>query len=171
MLYDVSNILMTHQEASTPDLQISSAPDLPIPTRMEVAASSRPKRLIESTIKRRKKEKTGQPYKPSKRDSMQSHNINWKSPTFWPVINQVVREQIGKPNLSEIIRTLQGRDVRFQHLNHQRLSDWRDKTHKDKIVWSKETLQDVQKEFLPGGDHTRHNVFVSLYVYKISCYD
>jgi len=92
---------------------------------------------------------------------MQSQNINWKSPAFWPMINQVVREQIGKPNLSEIVRTLQGRDNRFQYLTHQRLSDWQDKTYKDKIVWSEETLRDVQQGFLPGGKQTRYNVFVS----------
>ena len=70
-------------------------------------------------------------------------------------------EQVGKPNLTKIIQTLQSRDKRFMPLTHQRLSDWRDKTIKDKIVWSEKTLQDVQKGFLPGGDQTRHNVFVS----------
>jgi len=96
---------------------------------------------------------------------MQSQNINWKSPTFWPMIDQTVKEQVGKPNLSEIIQTLQSRDQQFQHLTHQQLSDWRDKTWKDKIVWSKQTLHDVQKGFLPGGNQTRYNVFVSfLYI-------
>jgi len=57
-----------------------------------------------------KTEKTGQPYTSSKCDSMHNQYINWKSPTFWPVIDQVVKEQIGKPNLSEIIQILQGQD-------------------------------------------------------------
>ena len=82
------------------------------------------------------------------------------------MIDQVVKEQIGRPNLSDIIRTLQSRDNRFEHLTHQRLSDWRDKTRKDKIVWSAETLRHVQKGFLPGGDQTRYNVFVS-FLYMI----
>jgi hypothetical protein len=30
------------------------------------------------------------------------------------------------------------------------------------MVWSKKTLADVQKEFLPGGNQTRFNVFVSV---------
>ena len=38
---------------------------------------------------------------------MQSQNINWKSPTFWPMIDQATKEQVGKPNLTEIIQTLQ----------------------------------------------------------------
>lgn len=97
---------------------------------------------------------------------MQSQNINWKSPTFWPVIDQVVKEQIGKPNLSEIIWILQSQDKCFEHLSHQRLSDWQDKTQKNKIVWSKETLLDVEKGFLPGGNQTRYNIFVS-FIYNI----
>jgi hypothetical protein len=77
------------------------------------------------------------------------------------MIDKAVKEQIGKPNLKAAVRTLQSRDSRFEHLTHQRLSDWRDKTQKDKIVWSQKTLAQVQKGFLPGGDHTHFNVFVS----------
>jgi len=54
-------------------------------------------------LKKKEKEKTCQPYKPSKHNSMQSQNINWKSPTFWPMIDQAAKEQVGKPNLSKII--------------------------------------------------------------------
>lgn len=78
------------------------------------------------------------------------------------MIDQAAKEQIGKPNLTELIRTLQSRDRRFKFLTHQRLSDWRDKSQKNKIVWSEKTLLEVQKGFLPGGDQTRFNVFVSL---------
>jgi hypothetical protein len=87
------------------------------------------------------------------------------------MINQVVNEQVGKPNLSEIVRTLQHRDNRFQYLTHQRLSDWRDKSYKNKIVWSEKTLLEVEKGFLPGGDQTCFNVFVSFILYIIQkCY-
>lgn len=132
---------------------------------MEVAASSRPKKAIVSAHKRQDKEKAGQPYKPSKRDTADPKNINWKSPTFWPMIDQAVQEQIGKPNLTEVIKTLQSRDTRFRLLSHQRLSEWRDKTRNDKIVWSEKTLLEVQKGFLPGGDQTRFNVFVSFFTH------
>ena len=77
------------------------------------------------------------------------------------MINKAAMEQIGKPNLTQIIQTLQDWDPRFKHLTHQRLSDWRDKTQKNKFVWSEKTLQDVKRGFLPGGDQTRYNVFVS----------
>jgi hypothetical protein len=140
--------------------------DVNTPTHSEVAALSRPKQAIISALKKKKKEKAGELYKPSKRDTMEIQNINWKTPTFWPLINQVVEAHIGKPNLSEIIRTLQSRDKRFMHLTHQRLSDWRDKSYKDKIVWSEKTLSDVQKGFLPGGKQTRFDVFVSSYSFK-----
>ena len=59
MLYDINHILIIYQEASTPDLSV--------PTRLEVAAASRPKQLIVTALKRKEKEKTGQPYKPSKK--------------------------------------------------------------------------------------------------------
>ena len=73
----------------------------------------------------------------------------------------MVRKQVGKPNLSEIVWTLQSWDKRFMHFTHQWLSDWRDKGQKDKIVWSEETLLDVKKGFLPGGDQACFNIFVS----------
>ena len=81
------------------------------------------------------------------------------------MIDQAVQEQIGKPNLTEVIKTLQSRDTRFRLLSHQRLSEWRDKTRNDKIVWSEKTLLEVQKGFLPGGDQTRFNVFVSFFTH------
>ena len=112
-------------------------------------------------LKEKEKKKTGQPQKPSKRDSGQSQNVNWRSPTFWPMIDQVVKEQIGRPNLTEIIQILRSRDSRFKLLSHQRLSDWRDKNETKKIVWSKKTLLEVEKGFLPGGNQTRYNIFVS----------
>ena len=71
--------------------QEASTPELDIPTHLGVAASSRPKQLITTTLKKREKEKAGQQYKPSKRDSKPSQNINWKSPTFWPMIDQAVK--------------------------------------------------------------------------------
>jgi hypothetical protein len=80
------------------------------------------------------------------------------------MIDRAVRMYVGKPNLSEIVRTLQSRDPRFNHLSHQRLSDWRDKTKKE-FVWSKETLHEVAKEFLPGGNQTRYNIFVSFFIH------
>ena len=126
-----------------------------------MAASSRPRQLIVTTLKKREKHYTGQPYKPSKQDSAQSRNINWKSPAYWPLIDQVVREWVGKPNLTEIVWIIKSRNTRYEHLTHQQLSDWQDKTQGDKFVWSKQTLQDVAKGFLPGGDQTRHNIFVS----------
>ena len=89
---------------------------------------------------------------------------------FWPIIDQVIKEQIGKPNLSEIIWILQSQDNHFELLSHQCISDWRDKTQSNKIVWSKETLQDVEKGFLPGGNQTCYNVFVS-YTYNLQDYN
>ena len=126
-----------------------------------MAASSRPRQLIVTALKGKEKSHAGKTHIPSKHDSAKSSNINWKLPAYWPLIDQVVREQIGKPNLSEIERTLKDRDARFYHFKHQRISDWRDKDILHKIVWSKQTLQGVEKGFLPGGDQTRHNVFVS----------
>lgn len=78
------------------------------------------------------------------------------------MIVQAVNEQKGtKPNLSEIVRTLKSRDKRFGHLSHQRLSDWRDKTQPDRFVFLEKVLSNAQKGFLPGGDQTRFNIFVS----------
>ena len=80
------------------------------------------------------------------------------------MIDRAVREsnKTGKPNLSKIVEKLQGWDPRFEFISYRRLGEWRDETVKDQLVWSEKTLQEVKKGFLPGGDQTRHNVFVCL---------
>lgn len=115
-------------------------------------------------VKRKEKEKTGEVYKPTKRESTPHTRINWKSPAFWPLIDQAAKQQMGKPNLTELIKQLQQRDARFNHLTHQRTSEWRDPPVKDKIVWSEKTLNEVRKGFLPGGIQTRFNIFVSVFL-------
>jgi hypothetical protein len=135
------------------------------------AASSRPKQLIVKILKQKEKKNAGKPFNPSKCDYVQSQHINWKSPVFWPAIAQVVKEQGGKPNLSEVIWILRARDAWFTFLTHQQLSDWQDKTQPDKIVWSEETLWDVQKGYLPGGHQTHYNVFVSSSICNIWGYN
>ena len=78
---------------------------------------------------------------------MESQNINWKSPALWPMIDQAVKEQKGKPNLSEVIRTLKDRDRRFEHLTHQRLSDWRDKTQANKLSGQRKLFWKFKGDF------------------------
>lgn len=79
------------------------------------------------------------------------------------MIEMAARQQVGKPNLSKLVDQLQQQDSRFNHLSHQRLSEWRDKSVKNQIVWSEETIAAVKKEFLPGGHQTHYNVFVSIF--------
>ena len=113
--------------------------------------------------RRQEKLKAGKVYKPTKRESTPYTHINWKSPAFWPLINQTAKRQVGKPNATELIKELCQLDARFKHLGHQRISEWRDLSIKDKIVWSEETLSEVKKGFLPGGIQTRFDVFVSVF--------
>ena len=112
-------------------------------------------------VKQRKKAKAGKLYTPTKRESAPPKNINWKSPAYWSLIDQAAREQVGKPNLSALVRQLRERDKTFEWLSHQRLSEWRDPLFPDEIRWSEKTLNEVRKEFLPGGIQTRFNIFVS----------
>ena len=114
-------------------------------------------------VKRWEKEKAGKPYTPTKQESAPNTNINWKSPTFWPLIDQVARGQIGKPNLSKMVEELMSQDFHFTHFNRQDLSKWRDQSIKNKLVWSEQTLAEVRKEFLPGGVDTHFDVFVSIF--------
>ena len=114
-------------------------------------------------MKQEKKEKAGKPYIASKHDAAPHTAINCKSPTFWPVIDAAAKEQIGNPNLSKLVAVLQQRDPHFKHLFHQWISEWRDKSVVDKIVWSKKTENAVKKEFFPGGHQTHYNVFVSIF--------
>jgi len=121
-------------------------------------------------VKQQKREKEGKPYKSTKKESESPQYINWRSPAYWPLIEQTAREQVGKPNLTELLRQLQRKDKRFIHLGQQCLSEWRDHSVPDKIVWSKKTLEEVKKGFLPGGIQTRYNIFVSLFkLQNITC--
>jgi len=113
-------------------------------------------------MKKGEQEKTGKKYTPSKRDAASHQAINWKSPMFWPMIDMAARQQVGKPNHSAFVTQLQKQDPRFQHLSYRRIGEWRDKSVKDRIEWSKETIATVKKEFLPGGKVTCYNVFVSI---------
>ena len=135
--------------------------EIQIPSRSEVAAATRPKKAIVAEIKRQEGMKTGKPYKATKQDTAPHTTINWKSPIFWPVIERAARQQVGKPNLSKLVNQLRQQDERFNYLSHRRISEWRDKSVKDRIEWSAETIAAVKKEFLPGGHQTRYSVFVS----------
>ena len=114
-------------------------------------------------VKQRKTTKAGKVYKPTKLESTPPTYINWKSPAFWPLIDQAAKQQVGKPNHSELIKRLQQQDSHFTHLSHQHIGEWRDPLVKDKIVWSKKTLDEVKKGFLPGGIQTRLDIFVSTF--------
>ena len=77
------------------------------------------------------------------------------------MIDSVARKWVGKPNLTEMVQTLKDQDAQFTHLTHQQISDWQDETQRDKIVWSDKPFKRLKKGFLPGGDQTQYNVFVS----------
>jgi hypothetical protein len=141
--------------------------EVQIPSRFQVAADSCPKKAIATELKRRQSEKSGRSYTLTKRDQVPQKTINWRSPTFWPIIDMVARKQIGKPNLTKFVAQLQQQDNRFAHLTHQRISEWRDKSVKDHIEWTEETMAIVKKEFLPGGHQTRYNVFVSFFSHLV----
>jgi hypothetical protein len=122
--------------------------EIQVPPHAEVAAASRPKRAIVAEMKWQKQEKAGKDYQPSKRDIAAHSTINWKSPTFWSMIETAADEQGGKPNLSKLVVTLEQRDPRFGLLSHRQVGEWRDKTVVDQIVWSEKTIAEVKKEFL-----------------------
>jgi hypothetical protein len=88
-----------------------------VPPHAEVVAASHPKRAIVAEMKQQK-EKAGKDYKPSKCDIAAHSTINWKSPTFWSMIETAADEQEGKPNLSKLVVTLQQRDSCFGLLSH-----------------------------------------------------
>ena len=137
--------------------------EVQIPSRSEVASASRPRRAIVAEIKRRESVKAKKVYKPSKHDEASHTAINWRSPTFWPIIEMAACQQVGKPNLSKLVNQLRQYDPRFAYLSHQRVSEWRDQSVKDRIEWTAETIAAVKQEFLPGGHQTRYNVFVSIF--------
>ena len=138
--------------------------EVQVPSRSEVAAASHPRKAILLEIKQREKEKAGKVHTLSKHDAASLKNINWKSPAYWPVIDAAARQQVGKPNLSALVKQLQRQHPHFYHLDHQRISEWRDRSIKDRIEWTKETIATVKMGFLPGGHQTHYNIFVSIHM-------
>ena len=67
-------------------MKMVRATELELPSRAEVAAASHPKKAIVAEMKQREKEKAGKVYVPSKHDAAPYKNVNWMSPTFWPII-------------------------------------------------------------------------------------
>jgi hypothetical protein len=57
-------------------------------------------------MKQQEQVKAGKPYKPSKCDEAPHKTINWKSPTYWPVIEMAAQKQVGKPNLTKLVNQL-----------------------------------------------------------------
>lgn len=115
-------------------------------------------------VNRKKAERAGQVYIPTIKESNPPTFVNWKSPAFWPLIDQAAKKQVGKPNHSELVKQLQQQDPRFIHLSHRRIGEWRDSLIKDRIVWSKKTLDEVKGGFLPGGVQTHFDMFVSIFL-------
>ena len=112
--------------------------------------------------KQREKERAGKVYKSTKHESAPLTYINWKSPSLWPLIDQAAKKQVGKPNLTQLIKQLRQQDSSFNHLNHQHISEQRDSLIKHRIVWSEKTLGEVKKGLLPGGIQTHFDIFVSV---------
>ena len=133
-------------------------------THAEAAAISHPKKAIVKGLKEQNAKKADKTYKPTKAESTPPGNVNWKSPAFWPLIDWAAKQQLGKPNHSELVRTLQRLDSRFELLTHRRIGEWRDMSVEDKIVWSQSTLNEVKKGFLPGGIQTRFDIFVCIFL-------
>jgi hypothetical protein len=55
-----------------------------------VVAASHPKKAIIAEMKQQEGVEIGKPYKSTKHDTALHTTINWKSPTFWPVIEMAV---------------------------------------------------------------------------------
>ena len=115
-------------------------------------------------VKRQERVKAGKVHKPTQKESTPYTRISWTSPALWPLIDQAARRYIGKPNLTELVKRLRQQDDRFNHLKHQRISEWRDPSVKDRIVWSEKTLNKVKMGFLPGGMQTQFDIFVSTFL-------
>jgi hypothetical protein len=147
-----------------------SEQEIQIPSRSEVASTSHPKKAILVEMKRREVMKTGKPYKTTKREEASQKTINWKSEVFWPRIDLAARQQMGKPNLTKLVQHMCQLDPKFKYLSHQRISEWRDKSVKNRIEWTPETIAEVKKGFHPGGHQTQFNVFVSV-LNNLICYN
>ncbi|KAF9791280.1 hypothetical protein BJ322DRAFT_1017812 [Thelephora terrestris] len=93
--------------------------EVQIPSQSEVASASCPKQAILTEVKRQESTKAGKTYKPTKQDEAPHKTTNWKSEIFWPMIETAAGQQIGKPNLTQLVSHLQQFDEGFEHLSHQ----------------------------------------------------
>jgi hypothetical protein len=80
-----------------------SKQEVQLPSWYQVAADSCPKKVIATELKWHQSEKSGRFYITTKHDWLPQKTINWRSPTFWPIIDMVAHRQIGKPNITKLV--------------------------------------------------------------------
>ena len=80
--------------------------EVQMPLQSEVAPASHPKKAIMEEMKWWASVKTRKPYKTTKHNEASHTSINWQSPTFWPIVEMVAHQQVGKPNLTKLVDQL-----------------------------------------------------------------
>ena len=111
---------------------------------------SRPHREVRKELHRRKRIKDGKLPHELKALAEEPVNANWQVDSLWYDIDRITRE-VGLPWRPRLIaqRLQQYDSRRYGGFRHQRLSDWRDKSITDRIVWKPEVLARVARGSLP----------------------
>ncbi|KAL7277451.1 hypothetical protein ACG7TL_008372 [Trametes sanguinea] len=134
------------------DISHSDSPAFSLPE------STRPHRQFEEA-KRSAANTSHKPGRRRKSTYIRTKTVNWKAPHLWKMIDETARE-VGYPwSPKEIVRRLrQKSETLFGRLREQRLSDWRDRTVTDRLVWKPEVLKAVEKGYRQGGHATRKGI-------------
>lgn len=133
-----------------------------------IAEGSRPHRSIRERDreKRRGNERRG---RKKTTELFSAKRINWFTPLLFDQINRAVKS-VGYPwSPHAIIDHLRRKDYStFQHRRHQRISDWRDRSHTDRFVWSESVQARIKRRHLTAERSTRFGILVCFFFVRPS---
>ncbi|OBZ66407.1 hypothetical protein A0H81_13643 [Grifola frondosa] len=129
-------------------------------SNFDVAEASRPFREFKDIACDKKTSKCGR-----KRTKVQTatKNVNWKAPHLWLIIDEAAKS-VGYPwSPKDIVDRLQHQHGKvFYRLKPQRISDWKDRTITDTLVWKDSVLKSVERRYRQGG-HSTHSGILTPY--------
>lgn len=133
--------------------------DTPSHLKAGVAELSRPHRYSKHVLRHPETSSLGHTYSDN---TQKAQRTNWMNPFLWTMIDSAAKA-VGYPwRPVDIVQRLKLQQPElFAKLSPQRISDWRDTSIKDQLVWKDNVIAATQHGNHPRGENLRHSILVS----------
>lgn len=140
--------------------QTASETKVPLALPIEVAELSHPHRHSKQML--HNPEASGRSYI---NNQPKATYVNWMNPFLWALIHSAAVAEGYPWSPAAIVKRLQLQYPElFAKLRPQRISEWRDLTVTDRLVWRPSVLANAQQGNHPGGAVVRWSILVSIHV-------